>query len=118
MLRGVLVSFAILGLTACGQSSQSEQGTADVGAAGRASPYAATCLEMATNANWDEAARLCAMALTADPSDEKVKAALEAANTALGSEPEASDAVALPSGEAADEAADEAAEKAKAALPN
>jgi hypothetical protein len=58
------------------------------------------------------------MALSADPNDEKVKAALDAATAALASEPEASDAVALPSGEAAEEAADAAAEQAKDALPN
>jgi len=117
MRRGVLVAFAILGLTACGKS---EQGTADVGAAGgaAASPYAATCIEMVAAQNWAEASRLCALALTADPSDEKVKAALDTANTALSSEPAASSAVALPSGEAAGEAADDAAEEAKEALPN
>jgi hypothetical protein len=115
MRRGVLVAFAILGLTACGSS---DQGTPEVGAAAGSSPYTATCLEMAAAQNWGEAARLCAMALTADPSDAKVKAALDAANAALAAEPKASDAVALPSGEAAGEAADEAAEQAKEALPN
>jgi hypothetical protein len=112
MLRGVLIAFAILGFTGCGQS---EKETADVGAAGAASasPYAGTCLEMAAAQNWAEAGRLCAMALNADPNDEKVKAALDAATAALASEPKASDALALPSGEAAEEAADEAAEQAK-----
>lgn len=114
MRRGVLVAFAILGLAACGKS---EHGTADVGASG-ASPYVATCLEMSAAQNWAEAARVCAMALTADPNDEKVKAALDAANEALRSSPKASDALALPSGEAAGEAADDAAEKAKEAVPN
>ncbi len=115
MRRGVLVAFAILGLTACGNS---DQGTADVGAAAGASPYVATCLEMAAAENWGEAARLCAMALTADPGDEKVKAALDAANAALSSEPKDSSAVSLGSGEAAGEAADDAAEKAQEAAPN
>jgi hypothetical protein len=73
---------------------------------------------MAAAQNWSEAERLCAMALSADPSDKKVKAALAAANTALAAEPMASDAVGLRSGEAADEAADDAAETAKDALPN
>lgn len=114
MLRASLVLIATLGLTACGQG---DSGTPDVGAAVGGS-YAKTCIEMAAAENWGEAGRLCAMALNADPSDEKVKAALEAANAALGAEPEASDAVALPSGEAADEAADSAAEQAKEALPN
>jgi len=123
MLRRILISsFAILGLAACGQSGKSEQGTAAVGAAAGASPYAATCLEMASSSNWSEASRLCALALNADPSDEKVKAALESANAALAAEPAASDAVSIRSGEAADEAADDAAEeaadKAKEALPN
>jgi hypothetical protein len=117
MRRGVLVAFAILGITACGES---ERGTADVGAAGRApaSPYVATCLEMVAAQNWSEAERLCAMASSADPSDEKVKAALAAANSALASTPKASDALGLQSGEGAGEAADDAAEKAKDALPN
>jgi len=115
MRRGILVAFAILGLTACGDS---DQGTADVGAAATASPYAATCLEMSAAQNWSEAARLCAMALTANPGDEKVKAALDAANLALSSEPAASDAVAPSSGEAVGEAADDAAEEAQEALPN
>jgi len=118
MRRGVLVGFAVLGLMACGQKSDS--GTADVGAAGGAvaSPYVQTCLEMAAAQNWSEASRLCAMALSADPNDEKVKAALDSATAALATVPQASDAVGLESGEAAGEAADDAAEKAKEALPN
>lgn len=117
MRRGVLVAFAILGLSACGQSNK---GTADVGAAGgaSASPYVETCLQMAAAENWAEAGRLCAMAVDADPNDEKVKAALDAANTALAAEPMASDAVGLRSGEAAGEAADDAAEKTEDARPN
>jgi hypothetical protein len=115
MRRGVLVAFAILGLTACGKTSQE---TADVAAAAVASPYAETCLEMTAAQNWGEAARVCAMALTADPKDQKVRTALDSANAALGAVPKASDAVALPSGEAAGEAADDAAEKAKAGQPN
>lgn len=116
MRRSVLVAFAILGLTACGRS---DEGTADVSAAAPgSSPYAATCLEMATAQNWGEASRLCAMALSANPNDEKVKAALDAANAALSSEPKASSAVAPESGEAAGESADDAAEQAQEAQPN
>ncbi len=118
MRRGMVVAFAILGLAACGQKSGSE--TADVSAAGGAavSPYVQTCLDMAAQQNWSEASRLCAMALSADPSDQKVKAALDSANAALATVPEASDAVSLESGEAAGEAADDAAAQAKEALPN
>jgi hypothetical protein len=66
--------------------------------------------------NWAEASRLCAMALTAEPGDAKVKAALEKANAALAAEPEiASDAVANPSGEAGGEAADTGAAGAQKA---
>ena len=115
MLRGVLVAFAILGLTACGKSDQS---TADVAAAAGASPYAATCLEMAAAQNWGEASRLCAMALTADPKDEKVKTALDAANAALAGEPKDSSAVSPESGEAVGESADDAAEQAQEGQPN
>ena len=102
MRRGLLVAFAILGLTACGQKGDSE--TAAVGAArgAAASPYAGTCLEMAAAKNWPEASRLCTMALNADPNDQKVKAALDGANAALD----------------AGEAADDAAEEAEEALPN
>jgi hypothetical protein len=116
MRRGILVGLVILGLTACGKS---DQGTADVSAAAAgSSPYAATCLEMAAAQNWGEASRLCAMALTANPNDEKVRAALDAANAALGSEPKASSAVAPQSGEAAGESADAAAEQAQEGQPN
>ena len=115
MRRGILVAFAILGLTACGKS---EQGTADVGAAASASPYAATCLELTAAENWSEASRICAMALTADPTDAKVKTALDTANAALSTEPMNSSAAAPGSGEAAEEAADEAAEEAQEAAPN
>jgi len=115
MLRGVLVAFAILGLTACGKS---DQGTADVAASSGSSPYTATCLEMSAAQNWSEASRLCAMALAADPNNEKVEAALEAANEALANEPKASSAVSPQSGEAAGESADDAAEQAQEGQTN
>ena len=119
MRRHLVMGLAILGFAACGQGERgvTEQ-AADVGAAGASatSPYVATCLEMATAQNWAEASRLCAMALTADPGDSKVKSALAAAKAALAAEPGiASDAAANPSGEAAGEAADSGAEDAQPA---
>ncbi len=113
MRRGVLVAFAVLGLTACGPSGQD---TADVAAG--SSPYAGTCLEMAAAQNWSEAARLCSMALAAEPGNEKVKDALNQANKELASTPEASSAVAPESGEAAGESADDAAEAKQGEMPN
>jgi len=118
--RGLLV-IAILGLAACGQGERGKaEGTADVGAVGTTggSPYVQTCLEMQAAENWSEAARLCAMALVAEPANEKVKAALGAATAALSGEPEASSAVAAPSGEAAGEAADDAADAAQQGPPD
>jgi hypothetical protein len=109
MRRGVLVAFSVLGLAACGQS---DQGTADVAAG--SSPYSGTCLEMAAAQNWSEAARLCSMALAAEPSNDKVKDALNEANKQLAGTTEPSSAVSPESGEAAGEAADDAAEQ----LPN
>ena len=105
MRQGVLAAFAVLGLTACGEGTQ---GTADVAAG--SSPYSATCLEMAAAQNWSEAARLCSMALAAEPGNDKVKDALNQANKELESTPQPSSAVAPQSGEAAGEAADDAAE--------
>ena len=116
MRRGVLVALAILGLTACGKS---DQGTADVAASGSGpSPYTATCLEMATAQNWSEAARLCSMALSAEPNNDQVKDALEKANEELEKAPPASSALSPTSGEAAGESADDAAEQKQAELPN
>jgi hypothetical protein len=65
---------------------------------------------MAAAQNWGEAARLCAMALSADPADEKAKAALDAASAALASAPKDSSAVGSASGEAVGEAAEQAQE--------
>ena len=118
MRRGVLVAFAVLGLTACGKS---DQGTADVAAPSAASgpsPYAATCLEMAAAQNWSEAARLCSMALAAEPGNDQVEAALEQANEALKNEPQASSAPSPASGEAVGESADDAAEAKQEGEPN
>ncbi len=114
MRRVVLVAFAILGLTACGKSDQATADVAAPGAAAGARPYTATCLEMAAAQNWSEAARLCSMAIAAEPGNEALKAALEQANDALKSEPEASSAPSPASGEAVGEAADDAAEAAGA----
>jgi hypothetical protein len=116
MVRRGLLVIAILGLAACGQ----REGTADVGSAGAtgASPYVQTCLEMLAAENWSETERMCSMALAAEPNNDKVKGALQTAAANLASEPEASSAVAAPSGEAAGEAADDAAEDAQEAAPN
>jgi hypothetical protein len=115
MRRGLALGLAILALAACGQGEQKAAETADVGAPG-VSPYVATCLEMTTAENWGEASRLCAMAITADPTNEAVKKALATANAALANEPDlGTDADSPTSGEAAGEAADDAAEDAQKA---
>ena len=105
MVRGALISIAIFGLTACGQGDRT---TPEVGAPGDAATneYAATCLEMADAQNWEEAARLCSLALGADPNDEKLAQALAASKAALAGEA------------AADDTADSAADEAEQALPN
>lgn len=115
MRRGLALGLAILGLAACGQGEQKAAETADVGAPGT-SPYVATCIEMTAGENWAEAARLCAMALNADPDNAAVKTALATANAALAKEPNIpSDAGSATSDEAAGEAADEAAKAAQKA---
>ncbi len=105
MLRGALIAIAVFGLTACGQGERSAPG---VGAPGEVATneYAATCLEMAAAQNWQEAARLCSLALGADPNDEKLAQALAAAKAALAGEA------------AAAETAESAADAAEQALPN
>lgn len=105
MLRAALIAIAMFGLTACGQGERSTPG---VGAAGEAATRddAATCLEMAAAQNWAEAARLCSLALGADPNDEKLSQALAAAKAALAGEP------------AADETAESPSDAAEQALPN
>jgi hypothetical protein len=121
MVRRGLLVIAILGLAACGQGERgAAEGTPGVGAVGgtAGSPYVKTCLEMQAAENWSEAARLCAMAAAAEPANEMVKSALAAANAALASTPEASSAVAAPSGEAAGEAADDAAGQVPEGEPN
>ena len=105
MLRGALIAIAIFGLTACGQG---ERGTPEVGAAGGAptNEYAASCLEMAAAQSWQEAARLCSLALGADPNSEKLAQALAASKAALAGEA------------AVDDTAESAADEAEQALPN
>ncbi|MBM4335044.1 MAG: hypothetical protein FJ108_03910 [Deltaproteobacteria bacterium] len=103
MLRGALIAIAVFGLAACGQ--QGDRGTPEVGAArgAPANEYAATCLETAAAQNWAEAARLCSLALGADPNDESLAQALAAAKAAL-----AGDAAAEGVAEPADDAAEQA----------
>ena len=105
MLRGALIAIAIFGLTACGQGERSTPG---VGAPGEAATneYAATCLQMAAAQSWEEAARLCSLALGVDPDDEELAQALAAAKAALAGET------------VTDETAESAADAAEQALPN
>lgn len=92
MLRGALIAIAIFGLTACGQGERSTPG---VGAPGEVATneYAATCLEMSAAQNWEEAARLCALAVGADPNDEDLAQALAASKAALAGEAAAEQAL-------------------------
>ena len=132
MRRGVVIAFAILGLTACGQKeSQTAAGGAATGAttesaapageaakpdvAAAANPDENTCLDLVATERYADAVPACERAISAN--SEKAKAALataqakiaeNAANAAQGAADAAKDAA----GEAQD-----AADSAKGAVP-
>ena len=115
MRRQVIIAFAILGLAACGQRQNQEAaaGSAagaasatnpEVGAA--ANPDAASCLDLVANEMYSDAVPACERALKIDAANQKVKDALQTAQTKL------TEMATKAAGEAAD-AAQGAADAAK-----
>src|SRR5262245_14962435 len=90
MRRGVVIAFAVLGLTACGQNqNQGAAGTASSGEAAKpdvaaaANQEANSCLDLVGVGNYEQAVPVCTAALNADATNEKVKAALATANAKI-----------------------------------
>lgn len=136
MRRGVVIAFAILGLTACGQrQEQSATGAGAPAAESAAAPSAATpsapapdvaasasqdatnCLDLVAAGSYQQAVPVCAAALNADSANEKVKAALDTANAKLAELAAGTAAGAAESAAGAAGAAEDAAQKAQEAVP-
>ncbi|HXX46986.1 MAG TPA: hypothetical protein VEN47_02085 [Myxococcota bacterium] len=137
MRRGVVIAFAILGLSACGQKESGSSGPMDAPAAppapAAAKPEAAapaaenpppvsapaqqdssSCLDLVGAGSFAQAIPVCTAALQADPANEQLKSALETAKTKAA---EMSGSAAGAAEGAAGDAAGEAADKAKQEIP-
>jgi hypothetical protein len=137
MRRGVVIAFAILGLSACGQKESTESGPVDaprppvgapakaetaapkpeVGAAAPANPSAegsANCLDLVAAGSFAAAVPVCTEALKAQPENQELQTALETAKAKVADM--AGGAADAAKGEAG--AAEDAADKAKEAMPS
>jgi len=124
MRRGIIIGFVVLGLTACGQGQKgsaegqeaapsaagSEAAKPDVSAG--ANQDATSCLDLVASANYNDAVPVCTRALSVDSGNEKLKTALQTANTKLA---ESAAKAANGAADAAQDAADKANEAAEAA---
>lgn len=140
MRRGIVIGFAILGLTACGQRQEqsaptaggaaTESAPAPASAAAESAPApdvaapasqdATNCLDLVAAGSYQQAVPVCAAALNADAANEKVRTALDTANakvaemaaeTAKGAAESAAESAAGAAGSAED------AQKAQEAVP-
>jgi hypothetical protein len=119
MRRGFMIGFVVLGLTACGQGQEtaapsapgSEAAKPDVSAG--SNQDASSCLDLVSSQNYSDAVPVCNRALNLDPSNERLKTALQTANAKLAEAAAAAAAGAADAAQDASDKANEAAEDAK-----
>ena len=136
MRRGVVIAFAVLGLSACGQKESGSSGPVDAPAAppAAAKPEAAapapaenpppvsapaqqdskSCLDLVGAGSFAQAIPVCEAAIQADPANQQLKSALD---TAKNKAAEMSGNAASAAEGATQGAAGDAADKAKEAMP-
>ncbi|HTO69223.1 MAG TPA: hypothetical protein VMR31_05125 [Myxococcota bacterium] len=140
MRRGVVIAFAILGLSACGQKESGSSGPMDaptpssgggaapaesaapapatppVGAAdsGAANPDSASCLDLVAVGSFEKAVPVCTAAVANEPANDQLKSALETAKSKVAEM--AGSAGGAAAGAASE--AEDAAGKAKDAMPS